>query len=80
MGLMSKTSQLTETDRRIIANVRRLNDALAAGSAEMMLDALKAGGMHLASDRDPIQSLAAVLCVDAMELVGLVRRLTGEDL
>ena len=80
-------SQLTDTDRHVIANIRRISEAMGpGGSAKDVRNALRASGlattMAAASDesRDPYGIAATILCVDAMELVGLVRRLTGEDL
>ena len=73
----TKASQLTRTDRDVIATVKRIADAETIEEMRRALDGTTGEGTR---DENLWITSLAILSSDARELVGIIRRLTGEDL
>ena len=75
----TKASQLTRTDRDIIAAVKAICSAETEDEMRAALAGTVAKGTTATGHTLHITTLG-ILSADAAELVGIIRRLTGEDL
>ena len=72
--------QLTRTDRQVIATVKAIAAACGEDGLAEALKGTAVENMHDGTYSSAREVAFGTLCADAEELVGIIRRLTGEDL